>query len=80
MAPERVLSIDPMSASDGRRGGAASGLLGLLAVAMIAGVMVTVGVAPAIAITGVAAKNTIGSFENLPSDLTISNLQQKTEI
>ena len=69
-----------MSASDGRPGGAGSALLGLLAVAMIAGVMVTVGVAPAIAITGVTAKNTIGLFENLPSDLTITNLQQKTEI
>jgi membrane peptidoglycan carboxypeptidase len=69
-----------MSASDGRPGGAGSALLGLLAVAMIAGVMVTVGVAPAIALTGVAAKNTIASFENLPSDLTIANLQQKTEI
>lgn len=69
-----------MSASDGRRGGAGSAMLGLLAVAMIAGVMVTVGVAPAIALTGVAAKNSIGLFENLPSDLAITNLQQKTEI
>ncbi len=69
-----------MSASNGRRGGAGSALLGLIAVSVIAGVMVTVGVAPAIALTGVAATNSIGLFENLPSDLKIAALQQKTEI
>lgn len=69
-----------MSAPTGRRGGAASALLGLLAVAVIAGVMITVGIAPAIALTGVGASNGISLFENLPSETKISALQQKTEI
>ena len=69
-----------MSAPDGRRHGAGSALLGLLAVAVTAGVMVTVGVAPAIALTGVSAKNGIGLFEDLPSDLKVAALSQKSEL
>ncbi|MDQ1512528.1 MAG: hypothetical protein QOC59_370, partial [Microbacteriaceae bacterium] len=52
----------------------------MIAAAAIAGVMITVGVAPAIALTGVGAKNGIGLFETLPADLKIASLQQKTEI
>ena len=52
----------------------------MLGVAVVAGLMITVGVAPAIALTGVGAKNGIGLFENLPADLKIVDLQQKTEI
>ncbi len=52
----------------------------MIAVAMIAGVMVTVGVTPAIAVTGIGASNAIGLFENLPSDLAIAPLDQRTEI
>ncbi|HEY0375077.1 MAG TPA: transglycosylase domain-containing protein [Amnibacterium sp.] len=69
-----------MSARSGRPRGAASALLGMLGVAVVAGLMITVGVAPAIALTGVGAKNGIGLFENLPEDLKIVDLQQKTEI
>jgi membrane peptidoglycan carboxypeptidase len=69
-----------MSARSGRPRGAGSALLGMLGVAVVAGLMITVGVAPAIALTGVGAKNGIGLFENLPDDLKIVDLQQKTEI
>ncbi len=69
-----------MSARSGRPRGVASALLGMLGVAVVAGLMITVGVAPAIALTGVGAKNGIGLFENLPDDLKIAQLQQKTEI
>ena len=70
-----------MSAPVGRRAGAvATALLGVVAAGVIAGIMVTVGVAPAIALTGVTAKNGIGLFENLPSDLTITPLQQRSEL
>ncbi len=79
-ATQPVRTIDPMSARTGRPRGAGSALLGMLAVAVVAGVMITVGVAPAIALTGVGAKNGIGLFENLPDDLKIAKLQQKTEI
>ncbi|WP_375401419.1 transglycosylase domain-containing protein [uncultured Amnibacterium sp.] len=69
-----------MSAPDGRRHGAGSALLGLLAIAVTAGVMVTVGVAPAIALTGVSAKNGIGLFEDLPGELKLSAPSQKSEL
>ena len=52
----------------------------MLAIAVIAGVMVAVAVTPAIALTGTTAKNGIGLFEELPSDLKITALDQKTEI
>ena len=52
----------------------------MLAVAVIAGVMVAVAVTPAIALTGSSATNGIGSFDELPSDLKIAALDQKTEV
>ena len=77
-ASKPVRTIDPMSARSGRPRGVASALLGMLGVAVVAGLMITVGVAPAIALTGIGAKNGIGLFENLPDDLKIAQLQQKT--
>ena len=52
----------------------------MLAIAVIAGVLVAVAVTPAIALTGTTAKNGIGLFEDLPSDLAIAPLDQKTQI
>lgn len=52
----------------------------MLAVAVIAGVMLTVGVAPAVALTGVTASRGVSLFENLPSDLKLAALDQKTEL
>ena len=52
----------------------------MIAVAVIAGVMVAVAVTPAIALTGTTAKNGIGLFEDLPTDLKIAPLDQKTKI
>lgn len=52
----------------------------MLAVAVIAGVMVTVGVAPAVALTGVTASRGVGLFESLPGDLKLAPLDQKTEL
>jgi membrane peptidoglycan carboxypeptidase len=63
-----------------RTGSAFSAFLGMIAIAVIAGVMVAVAVTPAIALTGTTAKNGIGLFEELPSDLKISALDQKTEL
>src|SRR5206468_3124682 len=73
-------TIDPMSAPDRRPRGVGSALLGILGIAVVAGIMITVGVAPAIAFTGVGTKNGVGLFENLPADLRLTSLQQKTEI
>ncbi|MBW4042703.1 MAG: hypothetical protein HIU86_11370, partial [Acidobacteria bacterium] len=63
-----------------RTGSAFSAFVGMVAIAVVAGVMVAVAVTPAIALTGTTTKNGISAFENLPSDLKISALDQKTEI
>ncbi|MGT2427052.1 penicillin-binding protein [Amnibacterium kyonggiense] len=66
--------------SSRRTGSAVSAFFGMLAIAVVAGVMVAVAVTPAIALTGTTAKTGISAFEDLPSDLKISALDQKTEI
>jgi membrane peptidoglycan carboxypeptidase len=65
-----------MSAPPRRTG---SALLGILGIAVVAGLMLTVGVMPAIALTG-SAKGGSGLFAALPDDLKIQKFQQKTEI
>jgi membrane peptidoglycan carboxypeptidase len=57
--------------------GAAAGVVGLSA---IAGILVTALVAPALAITGVAANSSITMFDNLPSYIEPTALSQKSEI
>jgi membrane peptidoglycan carboxypeptidase len=46
----------------------------------IAGILVTAMVAPALAVTGIATNNSIGMFENLPSNIRPDVLSQKSEI
>jgi len=55
-------------------------MLSFIGLSVVAGVLATVAVTPAIAMTGVAASNSIGMFENLPSFLRVDNLPQKTTI
>ncbi|RZK75466.1 MAG: hypothetical protein EOO66_33815, partial [Methylobacterium sp.] len=56
-------------------------ILGILGTAVIAGLMLSVGVAPAVALTGMGTKSGIGLFNSLPDDYKIADdLQQKTEI
>jgi membrane peptidoglycan carboxypeptidase len=52
-------------------------VLGTLGIALVAGLMLTLGVAPAIALT---ANGGTGLFAALPADLKFTHLQQKTEI
>ena len=70
-----------MSASR-RRSGIGPALLGILGIATVAGLMLSVGVAPAVALTGMSSQSGVGLFDSLPDDYKISNLQQqqKTEI
>ncbi len=63
-----------------RRSSVASALFGMLAFAVVAGVMIAVAVTPAIALGGTTAKDGIGLFSKLPRDLAIAPLDQKTEI
>ena len=65
----------------GRRlGGAFGALIGLVGMSSIAGLLVTVAVTPALALSGMTATNTITMFENLPSYLALEQLSQKSNI
>src|SRR3954465_5504335 len=55
-------------------------VLGTLGFSALAGLLVTVMIAPALAVTGITANNTIGIFESLPEYLTIDNQHQQNEI
>jgi membrane peptidoglycan carboxypeptidase len=55
-------------------------VLGFVGISVIAGVLASVAVTPAIALTGLAANNSIGMFQNLPSYVKIGDLPEKTTI
>lgn len=69
-----------MSAQKSKVSGVIGAILGLVGMSAIAGVLVTAMVAPALAVTGIAANNSIGMFENLPSNIRPDVLAQKSEI
>ena len=52
----------------------------MLGFSVIAGVLVTVMVTPALAVTGIAATNTIGIFDSLPEFIEIGEQPQQNEI
>ncbi|MFO7691370.1 MAG: transglycosylase domain-containing protein, partial [Cryobacterium sp.] len=60
--------------------GALGGLLSFIALSVAAGVLVTVAATPVLAIGGIAAGDTIRTFENLPEYLAIEPLSQKSDI
>jgi membrane peptidoglycan carboxypeptidase len=55
-------------------------IIGTVGFSALAGLLVTVMVAPAIAITGMTASNTLGIFESLPEYMVIDNQHQQNEI
>ncbi|MFP3464330.1 transglycosylase domain-containing protein [Leifsonia sp. SIMBA_070] len=57
--------------------GAAGAFIGM---SVVAGLLVTAAVTPAIAVTGMAANNSIGVFEGLPEFLNVDQLAQPTTI
>jgi membrane peptidoglycan carboxypeptidase len=63
-----------------RPNGRLGAVLGFVGISVIAGVLASVAVTPAIALTGLAANNSIGMFENLPSYVKIGDLPEKTTI
>ncbi|WP_309615860.1 transglycosylase domain-containing protein [Salinibacterium sp.] len=69
-----------MSAQNPPRRGAVTGIAGLLGFSVLAGVLVTVMVAPAIAVTGVTASSTIGVFDSLPEYINIGQQPERNEI
>jgi membrane peptidoglycan carboxypeptidase len=69
-----------MSAKNRTARGVVGGLLGFIGMSAVAGVLVTAAVTPALAVSGMAATNTINVFENLPDYLAIDQLSQKSNI
>ncbi|MDH6235829.1 transglycosylase domain-containing protein [Cryobacterium sp. CG_9.6] len=69
-----------MSAKKTTMSGALAGFLALIGMSVVAGVLVTVSVTPALALSGMAATNTINVFENMPAYLSIDQLAQKSNI
>lgn len=61
-------------------GGGLGALLGMAGIGALAGVLVTVMVAPAIAVTGVTANSTIGIFESLPDYIELNQGAQQNQI
>ncbi|SFR72427.1 Membrane carboxypeptidase (penicillin-binding protein) [Agromyces sp. CF514] len=57
-----------------------SGILAFVGMSALAGVLVTAAVTPALAVTGMAANNSITMFENLPGFLDIGELSEKTDV
>lgn len=55
-------------------------LIGTVGFSALAGLLVTVMVAPALAVTGMTANNTLGIFESLPEYLVIDQQSQQNEI
>jgi membrane peptidoglycan carboxypeptidase len=60
--------------------GVVGGLIGIVAMSAVAGLLITVAITPALAISGVATRTTINTFENLPNYLAIDELSQVSKI
>jgi membrane peptidoglycan carboxypeptidase len=69
-----------MSAQNSQPRGVLSAALGMVGFSALAGLLVTVMVTPALAVTGMTASNTINIFESLPEFVTINAQPQQNEI
>ena len=69
-----------MSAQKLKPSGVLGGLLGLLGFSVLAGVLVTAMVTPAIAVTSMTAQGSITIFENLPDSIKIGEQAQQNQI
>jgi len=69
-----------MSAQEAPRRNWLTGLLGLVGLGTVAGVLVTVTVAPAVALTGIAASSAIGVFDSIPDYFELDDLPQRNVI
>lgn len=69
-----------MSAQNPKASGVVGAIAGMVGLSAVAGVLVTVMVTPALAVTGMAASNTIGIFESLPEYIKINEQTQRNTI
>ena len=69
-----------MSAQKLKLSGVLGGILGLLGFSVLAGVLVTAMVTPAIAVTSMTARGSIDIFQNLPDSIKIGTQAQQNQI
>ena len=69
-----------MSAQKSPRRGVFSAAVGLLGFSALSGLLVTVMVAPGLAVTGITASSTIGVFDSLPEYIEIGQQPERNEI
>src|SRR6187551_3098694 len=73
-------TLYPMPAPKSSVSSLFAAIFGTLGFSALAGVLATVMVAPAIAVTGITANNTIGIFESLPDYIKLNAGHQQNEI
>ena len=71
----RVRTVKPRSA-----GGALGGIIGAVAMSVVAGVLLTAAVTPVVALSGTAATSAIGIFEKLPDHLNPGRLAEPSTL
>ncbi len=69
-----------MSAQNSPRRGVLAGIAGLFGFSALAGLLVTVMVTPAVALTGITASSTIGIFDSLPEYIVIGQQPERNTI
>ena len=71
---------DPMSAQKSKPTSVAGALFGFIGFSALAGLLVTIGVTPAIAVAGMTASSSIGVFESIPEYIELGKLQQRNTL
>ncbi|WP_413601519.1 transglycosylase domain-containing protein [Curtobacterium sp. Curtsp57] len=74
------MSAQKTSASRTKPVSAVGAFIGFVGFSVLAGLLVTIGVTPAIAVAGVTTTSTIGVFESLPEYIEIGELPQRNEV
>src|SRR5690349_21069695 len=69
-----------MSAQNSPRRGVLTGAAGLFGFSALAGLLVTVMVTPAVALTGITASSTIGVFDSLPEYIVINQQPERNTL
>ncbi|MBK4348803.1 transglycosylase domain-containing protein [Lacisediminihabitans changchengi] len=69
-----------MSVSAQKPPGLLTAILGFVGLSVVAGVLATAMVTPAVAVTGSVASNSIGIFDDLPDSITIGDLPGQNQI
>jgi len=69
-----------MSVSSSKPSGRLKAIFGFVGLSVVAGILATAMVTPAVAVTGSVAKSSIGIFDDLPDSITIGDLPGQNQI